>query len=90
MIIEVEVFYNPIFHNTLNLIRLQSDNCMRFFALSLVENRLDFYERILNGEHIGNILDAEGNRMSDKYLSEKLDTLYPFYFSFCLLAKLMF
>mgnify|MGYP003611945316 CR=1 FL=1 len=61
----------------INLLRLQADNCMRMFALSLVKDRLDFYNRIQNGEHIRNIKDAEGNKMSDLYLSQKLDKLYP-------------
>jgi len=61
----------------INLLRLQADNCMRLFALSLVEDRLDFYNRIQNGEHIRNIRDAEGNKMNDLYLSQKLDALYP-------------
>ncbi|RRJ89218.1 hypothetical protein EG240_12350 [Paenimyroides tangerinum] len=50
---------------------------MRLFALSLVQDRLDFYERIQNGEHIRNIKDAEGNKMTDLYLFQKLDNLYP-------------
>jgi hypothetical protein len=61
----------------INLIRLQADNCMRLFALSLVPDRLDFYNRIQNGEHIRNIKDAEGNKMTDQYLSTKLNELYP-------------
>jgi hypothetical protein len=61
----------------INLLRLQADNCMRLFALSLVEDRLDFYNRIQNGEHIRNIKDAEGNKMNDLYLSQKIDVLYP-------------
>lgn len=61
----------------INLLRLQADNCMRLFALSLVRDRLDFYNRIQNGEHIRNIKDAEGNKMTDQYLSTKLNDLYP-------------
>lgn len=61
----------------INLIRLQADNCMRLFALSLVEDRLDFYNRVLDGEHIRNIKDAEGKNMTDSYLSQKLEGLYP-------------
>lgn len=61
----------------INLLRLQADNCMRLFAISLVEDRLDLYNRIQNGEHIRNIKDAEGNKMTDLYLSQKLDHLYP-------------
>lgn len=61
----------------INLIRLQADNCMRLFALSLVRDRLDFYNRLQNGEHIRNLKDAEGNKMTDQYLSTKLNELYP-------------
>lgn len=61
----------------INLLRLQADNCMRLFALSLVKDRLDFYNRVLKGEHIRNIKDGEGNKMTDYYLSNKLDDLFP-------------
>ncbi|MGY0035861.1 hypothetical protein [Pedobacter sp. NJ-S-72] len=61
----------------INLLRLQADNCMRLFALSLVQDRLDFYNRVQDGEHIRNIKDAEGNKMTDQYLSTKLNELYP-------------
>jgi hypothetical protein len=61
----------------INLIRFQADNCMRLFALSLVEDRLDFYNRVLSGEHIRKIKDAEGRYMTDYYLSQKLEGLYP-------------
>ena len=50
---------------------------MRLFALSLVPDRLDFYQRIMKGEHIRNIKDGDGNNMTDNYLSKKLDVLYP-------------
>jgi hypothetical protein len=61
----------------INLLRLQADNCMRMFALSLVKDRLDFYNRIQNGEHIRNIKDAEGKQMTDFYLTQRLDALFP-------------
>lgn len=61
----------------INLLRLQADNCMRMFAMSLVADRLDFYNRIQNGEHVRNIKDAENNKMTDSYLSQKLDSIYP-------------
>lgn len=60
-----------------NLLRLQADNCMRMFSLSLVKDRLDFYNRIQNGEHVRNMKDGEGNKMTDLYLSQKLDSIYP-------------
>lgn len=61
----------------INLIRLQADNCMRLYALGLVSDRLDFYNRVMKGEHIRNIKDGDGNRMTDSYLAKKLDILYP-------------
>ena len=61
----------------INLLRLQADNCMRLYALALVADRLDFYKKVINGEHIRNIKDAEGNKMTDLYLANKLDNLYP-------------
>ena len=61
----------------INLIRLQADNCMRLFALSLVQDRLDFYNRIIEGEHIRDIKDAKGKNMTDYYLSIELEKLYP-------------
>lgn len=61
----------------INLIRLQADNCMRLYALGLVSDRLDFYNRVINGEHIRNIKDGAGNKMTDTYLSKELDVLHP-------------
>lgn len=61
----------------INLLRLQADNCMRLLALSLVKDRLDFYNRIQNGEHIRNMKDAENKLMTDIYLSKKLDSMFP-------------
>ncbi|MBW1297851.1 hypothetical protein [Aquimarina litoralis] len=60
-----------------NLIRLQCDNCIRLYALSLVKDRASLYDRIINGEYLKNIEDAEGNKMTDFYLSNKLDKLFP-------------
>src|SRR5690606_31735281 len=57
----------------INLIRLQADSCMRLFALSLTSDRLDFYNRVIGGEHIRNLIDADGKKMTDQYLSQKLD-----------------
>lgn len=61
----------------INLLRLQADNCMRLFALSLVRDRIDFFNRVQNGEHIRNMKDGEGNKMTDAYLSQQLDKLFP-------------
>lgn len=59
------------------LLRLQVDNCLRLFALSLVSDRKHFYEEVLKGTHIRNLTDAEGKKMTDDYLVTKIDALFP-------------
>lgn len=59
-----------------NLLRLQADNCMRVYAISLVEDRAKFFEDVLEGKHIRNIKDAKGNKMTDDFLSSELDKLF--------------
>lgn len=60
----------------INLLRLQADNCMRVYAVSLVENRAKFFDEVLEGKHIGNMRDAEGNKMTDEFLSTELDKIF--------------
>lgn len=59
-----------------NLLRLQADNCMRVYAISLVKNRAKFFEDVLNGKHIRNMKDEKGNKMTDDFLSTELDKLF--------------
>lgn len=58
-------------------IRLQLDNCLRFYASVLVSDQNDFFQRYLNDEYIANIIDAKGKKMSDTYLSKELDKIFP-------------
>ena len=60
-----------------NLLRLQADNCMRVYAVSLVENRAKFFDEVQNGKQIRNLKDAEGNKMTDEFLSSELDKIFP-------------
>tara|TARA_R110001583_G_scaffold12279_7_gene54622 strand:- start:125 stop:856 length:732 start_codon:yes stop_codon:yes gene_type:complete len=55
------------------IIRLQIDNCLRFYASTLVTDYNDFFMQYLSGSHIRNIKDAFGNKMTDNYLAKKLD-----------------
>ena len=55
------------------LIRLQVDNCLRFYAATLVSDYNDFFSKYLSGEHIGNLKDISGKKMTDNYLAKKLD-----------------
>jgi hypothetical protein len=65
------------FSTAIPLIRLQIDNCMRLYAISISENSLEFYDSVLSGVHIKNIKDADGKKMSDDYLITKLDLIFP-------------
>lgn len=59
------------------LIRLQIDNSLRLYAYSIANNSHEFYDKVLEGKHIRNLIDREKNRMTDEYLVTKLDILFP-------------
>jgi hypothetical protein len=61
----------------INFLRLQADNCMRLFAMTLVQDRGKFFDSVENGEHIRNMKDCENRKMTDKLLSDELDKLFP-------------
>ncbi len=66
------------------LIRMQIDNCLRFYASTLVSDKNDFYLKYLGGENFGKILDAEGNKMRDPYLVENLIKSYFLAYIICI------
>ena len=59
------------------LLRLQIDTAIRIFAGTLVENSNKFVRDVSRGKHIRNLKDRDGNKMTDKYLVEKLSDEYP-------------
>ncbi len=59
------------------LVRLQLDNCLRFFASTLVTDIDAFFLAFLSGEHIEYLKDHSGNEMRDSYLVKKLENLFP-------------
>lgn len=59
------------------LIRIQLDNCLRFFAATLVTDYNVFFIEYLKGTHIRNLKDATGAKMTDTYLVTKLDKVFP-------------
>jgi hypothetical protein len=61
----------------INFLRLQADNCMRLFAMTLVKDRGVFFDSVESGEHIRNLKDSKNRKMTDKLLSEELDILFP-------------
>lgn len=65
------------YQSAVSLMRLQIDNCLRLYALSLYSNSSEFYEKVLKGEHIRNLKDRDGNKMTDNYLVSKIDKIFP-------------
>lgn len=58
------------------LMRLMIDNCMRFWGISLVEDKHEYIRVWGSGEKISSIKDRGGKKLTDKYLSERFDLLY--------------
>jgi len=59
------------------LLRLQIDNCVRFFAAFIVEKPHDFAMAVMTGKPIREQKDGSGNRMTDSYLVKQLSKKAP-------------
>jgi hypothetical protein len=59
------------------LVRLQVDNCLRFFAAFIVKEPHDFAQSVLKGVSVRKLRDKDNNLMNDRYLAEKLSEKYP-------------
>lgn len=59
------------------LIRIQLDNCLRFYAATLATDYNDFFTEYLKGTHIRNLKDATGAKMTDTHLVTALDKVFP-------------
>lgn len=59
------------------LLRLQIDNCLRFFAAELAPSTDDFSLAVLRGEEVRRIKSRDGKKMTDAHLVEKLSENYP-------------
>ena len=57
------------------LLRTQIDNCLRAFALELVDSSELMILKILNGEQLNKIKDRNGKYIRDAYLVEQLSTI---------------
>lgn len=73
----VTLAQNNNYQAAISLMRLQVDNCLRLYAMSLYSNPSEFNESVLKGEHIGNLKDRDGNKMTDSYLVDKINKLFP-------------
>lgn len=54
------------------LLRLEIDTVLRFFATTLVKNSDEFAMDVLRGEQIDKYKDAQGRRLTDRYLVDLL------------------
>jgi hypothetical protein len=59
------------------LVRIQLDNCLRFFALTLVENPNRVAERVIFGERLNALHARDGKQLSDAYLTKKFSKRFP-------------
>jgi hypothetical protein len=60
-----------------SLLRIQLDTFIRFHALAISKDSNKFVNDILDGRHIRNIKDKDGNKMTDGYLVDLLSSKYP-------------
>jgi hypothetical protein len=58
------------------LVRMQLDNALRVFALSLVMDREALAKQLLDGEPLSKLKDAAGQKLRDGYLVDKLSEHY--------------
>lgn len=59
------------------LLRLQLDNALRFFALTLVRKPHDFVMDVFQGKPICKMKDKDDQLMRDAYLVAKLNNVHP-------------
>lgn len=65
------------YQTAISLMRLQLDNCLRLYAMSLYNNSGEFYKKVIGGEQIRKLKDRDGNKMTDSYLVTKIDKIFP-------------
>jgi len=59
------------------LIRLQLDNCLRFYAAHLVDDPQEFSIAVLKGKEIRKLKDKNGQKLTDSYLVEQFSKRFP-------------
>lgn len=70
------LFNNKIYSTAISLIRLQIDNCLRLFAISLC-NPEYLLDEVKKGNLVRKLNDRDGKKMTDTYLINKLDEIMP-------------
>jgi hypothetical protein len=59
------------------LVRLQLDNVLRFSTLWLVSDLQNLVTKFMEGEQINKLSDRDGQRMTDRYLVDKMKGRHP-------------
>lgn len=59
------------------LVRMHLDNVLRFYAAYISEDCHAFTMKVFKGEHIRNLRDIDGNKMTDRYLVDKMSLEHP-------------
>jgi len=59
------------------LLRLQIDNCLRFYAVYLVKDPHEFAKNVFKGVHISKMTDKSGKSLTDSHLAKRLSELHP-------------
>jgi hypothetical protein len=59
------------------ILRIQIDTALRFYSAFIVKDPHKHSIAILSGKQIDKITDSDGQRMSDRYLVDKLSKDYP-------------
>lgn len=70
------LYKHGIYSTALSLIRLQIDNCLRLYAISLC-NPVLLLTEVEKGTSIRDIKDRDGKKMNDGYLITKLENILP-------------
>lgn len=60
-----------------SLLRLQLDNCLRFYASCLVTKPEEFAQSIFKGKRLNTLFDRKNIQLSDIYLNDELSKIYP-------------
>ncbi|WP_075178397.1 hypothetical protein [Neptunomonas phycophila] len=60
-----------------SLLRIQLDTFIRFYSVWLVDSPQNFAKDVINGNHVRQIKDRNGNKMTDYYLVKELADDYP-------------
>lgn len=72
--------------SALHLIRIQIDNLIRYYSILIAKDE-KFIDYVLDGKPINQFKDLNGNKLTDKYLAERLDEkiagMLPLYIKYC-------